>query len=186
MNYSTNIGFTIPNSNYSFKLKKLKLIDDYLFIITELNEVLVYKKENNKTFYKKKYIFLTSKQKRENIFDLFIMNNNNEKILTQNKKILIIISNNLIIFYINLSDGVCFDKINLINFKENNKILNISSINERFLFIIFNQKTFLFDIQTQIVFNEEIFRYKKRQQINSILDNNNNNNNNHHFLNKNN
>ena len=186
MNYSTNIGFTIPNSNYSFKLKKLKLIDDYLFIITELNEVLVYKKENNKTFYKKKYIFLTSKQKRENIFDLFIMNNNNENILAKNKKILIIISNNLIIFYINLTDGVCFDKINLINFKENNKILNISSINERFLFIIFNQKTFLFDIQTQIVFNEEIFRYKKRQQINSILDNNNNNNNNnHHFLNKN-
>ena len=185
MNYSTNIGFTIPNNNYSFKLKKLKLIEDYLFIITELNEILVYKKEKNKIFYKKKYIFLTSKQKRENIFDLFIMNNNNEKILTQNKKILIIISNNLIIFYINLSDGVCFDKINLINFKENNKILNISSINERFLFIIFNQKTFLFDIQTQIIFNEEIFRYKKRQQINSILDNNNNNNNNHHFLNKN-
>ena len=186
MNYSTNIGFTIPNSNYSFKLKKLKLIDDYLFIITELNEVLVYKKENNKTFYKKKYIFLTSKQKRENIFDLFIMNNNNEKILTQNKKILIVISDNLIIFYINLSDGVCFDKINLINFKENNKILNISSINERFLFIIFNQKAFLFDVQTQIIFSEELFRYKKKHQINSILENininNNNNNNNHHFL----
>ena len=48
MNKKSKLGFTIPNKDLKFSYKKTKVIDDYLFIITNLNEILTFKKKKSK------------------------------------------------------------------------------------------------------------------------------------------
>jgi hypothetical protein len=48
MNKKSKLGFIIPNKDLKFSYKKTKVIDDYLFIITNSNEILTFKKKKIK------------------------------------------------------------------------------------------------------------------------------------------
>ena len=154
---SCNLALTIPNPDWNFSSKQAKLIEDHLFIITKRNEILVYEKRedkiNNVSYFEKKFIILTTLQDREEIADVFIMNKANE-ILTQNEPIILIISANLIVYYCNLSDGLCISKVNLSSFIDGN-IVNISSLNKRFILLILNKKAMLYDTFSHMIFKEE-------------------------------
>ena len=129
-----------------------KMIEDRLFVFTKNNEILVLiKKEdkiNNVSYFEKDYLILTSMQEREEIVDVFIMKKANE-IMTQNERIILVVTKSLVIYFCNLSDGLCISKRNLSNFKED-KIIHIASLCERFLLLIFERKAMLFDTFSQL------------------------------------
>ena len=152
-----SLGLTIPNADMNFSCKRTKMIEDRLFVFTKNNEILVLiKKEdkiNNVSYFEKDYLILTSMQEREEIVDVFIMKKANE-IMTQNERIILVVTKSLVIYFCNLSDGLCISKRNLSNFKED-KIIHIASLCERFLLLIFERKAMLFDTFSQMIFKEE-------------------------------
>ncbi len=77
------IGLFIPNSNYTFEIRKIRLIKDHLLILTKKDEVIVYKIEDNK--FTKKYILFTASLNRKEIFDLLIMKFNEQDLLVNIK-----------------------------------------------------------------------------------------------------
>ena len=168
MSFKSKLAMTIPNSDLSFDCKNMKIIENYLFIITSTNEIIIFKKEddliNKVSYFDKKYIILSNYQTREDIFNLFIMNAP-DSILNEEEKYIVVISNNLILHYYNLSDGLCVDKINLSKFKNDN-ILLINSLHSRFLLIIFSKKIIIYDIFTHLIFKEEQTKF-----LNKIIDN---------------
>ena len=168
MSFKSKLAMTIPNSDLSFDCKNMKIIENYLFIITTTNEIIIFKKEddliNKVSYFDKKYIILSNYQTREDIFNLFIMNAP-DSILNEEEKYIVVISNNLILHYYNLSDGLCVDKINLSKFKNDN-ILLINSLHSRFLLIIFSKKIIIYDIFTHLIFKEEQTKF-----LNKIIDN---------------
>jgi hypothetical protein len=74
---NNSLGLYIPNSDYSFQCKKVKPVDDWLFVITKDNEIITYKREDDRVIkisdLKKKFILFTHIQNREEIFDIFVM-----------------------------------------------------------------------------------------------------------------
>ena len=81
-------------------------------------------------------------QDREEILDLFIMDSS--QILTNynNRKTLIIISVNFIIYYFNIEDGLSINNIN-VSLINNDNILYVSPILQRFILFIFKRKEML-------------------------------------------
>lgn len=73
------LGLTILNHDYQFKLTKVKALKDFIFIFTETNEIIVYKnkaknsKNDKEAFFEKKFILFTKSQMREEIFDTLIV-----------------------------------------------------------------------------------------------------------------
>ena len=174
MNLKSKLGFTIPNSDLQFTCKKTKILDDYLFIITNSNEILTFKKEedqiNNISYYEKKYLILTSMQDREEILDLFIMNSSDHILSNyQIEQILIIISKNFIIYYFNIEDGLCLNKINL-SLINNEQILFVSSLLKRFILFIFKRKAMIYDSFSHIIFKEEQMKILNRREDENIND----------------
>ena len=174
MNLKSKLGFTIPNSDLKFTCKKTKILDDYLFIISNSSEILTFKKEedqiNNISYYEKKYLILTSMQDREDILDLFIMNSSDHILSNYNiEQVLIIISANFIIYYFNLDDGLCLNKINLSLIKHE-QILFTSSILKRFILFIFKRKAMIYDSYSHIIFKEEQMKILNRREEENIND----------------
>ena len=174
MNLKCKLGFTIPNSDLKFICKKAKILDDYLFIISNSNEILTFIKEedqiNNISYYEKKYLILTSMQDREEILDLFIMNSSDQILSNYNiEQILIIISANFVIYYFNLDDGLCLNKINL-SLMKNEQILFISSILKRFILFIFKKKAMLYDSYSHVIFKEEQMKILNRREEENVND----------------
>ena len=174
MSNECQLGMTILYSDLKFKSKKLKVINDYLFVITDSNEVIVFKKEediiNNISYFEKRYILLTNVQERQEIFDIFGLDSVNI-ISPVQKKILVIITNNLVVYYFNFEDGLCVNKINL-SILENSPILHISSINDRFLVFIFRKKIFLLDTFTNTILKEEPLQVLKKEEVDIIIEEN--------------
>jgi hypothetical protein len=107
---------TILNSDLKFSTKKLKIIGNYLLVITDTNEVIVFSRHddttNNISYFRKRYIILNSIQVREEIIDMFGLDTINIISPYQNK-CLVIVTKNLVIYYYNILDGLCINKINL-------------------------------------------------------------------------
>ena len=76
MSNECQIGMTILNSDLKFKSKKLKVINNYLFVVTDTNEVIVFSKEedtiNNLSYFEKRYIILNNVQERDEIITPFL------------------------------------------------------------------------------------------------------------------
>lgn len=74
-----SIGLYIPNYDYTFQAKKVKAIQNFIFVTTKQNEIIVYKKDedtnNNISKLICKFILLTHSQIRSNIVDIFIIKN---------------------------------------------------------------------------------------------------------------
>ena len=168
MSSECQLGMTILNSDLKFKSKKLKIINNYLFIITDSKEILVFKKEediiNNLCYFEKRYIILNNVQEREDIIDIFCLDSMNN-IAPVQQKILAIVTKNLVVYYYNFIDGLCFNKINL-SILESSPVLHISSLHNRFLIFIFRKKMFLFDTFTNTVLKEEPLQVLKKEEVN--------------------
>jgi hypothetical protein len=89
MSGECQLGMTILNSDLKFKSTKLKIINNYLFAITDSNEIIVFiKKEdtvNNLNYFEKRYILLNNVQEREEIFDIFCLDSINNLTPIQKK-----------------------------------------------------------------------------------------------------
>ena len=174
MSSECQLGMTILNSDLKFKSKRLKIINNYLFVITDTNEVIVFSKEedkiNNLSYFEKRYILLNNVQEREEIIDIFTLDSINNLTPIQ-KKVLVIITKNLVVYYYNLIDGLCFNKINL-SILENSPVLHISSLNERFLVFIFRKKIFLLDTFTNTTLKEEPLQVLKKEEVDIIIEEN--------------
>ena len=92
MSSECQLGMTILNSDLKFKSKKLKIINNYLFFITDTNEVIVFKKEedkiNNLNYFEKRYILLNNVQEREEIIGIFGLDSINNISPVQKKNII--------------------------------------------------------------------------------------------------
>ena len=174
MSGECQLGMTILNSDLKFKSKKLKIINNYLFVITDTNEIIVFKKEedtiNNLSYFQKRYILLSNVQEREEIIDIFGLDSINN-ISPVQKQVLVVITKNLVVYYFNFEDGLCFNKIN-ISILENSSVLHISVINNRFLVFIFKKKIFLFDSFTNTILKEEPLQVLKKEEVDIIIEEN--------------
>ena len=174
MSAECQLGMTILNSDLKFKSKKLKIVNNYLFVITDTNEIIVFSKEedtiNNLSYFEKRYIILNNVQEREEIIDIFGLDSVN-KINPELQKVLIVITKNLVVYYYNFRDGLCFNKINL-SVLESSPVLHISSLNNRFLIFIFRKKMFLFDTFTNTVLKEEALQVLKKEEVEITLEEN--------------
>ena len=176
MSEECKLGMTILNSDLKFKSKKLKIINKYLFIITDSNEVLAFSKEedaiNNISYFEKRYVILNNVQEREEIIDIFALDSiDNFYPIEEQEKILVIVTKNLVVYYYNFKDGLCFNKINL-SILENSNVLHISSLNNRFLVFIFKKKIFLFDTFTNTSLKEEPLQVLKKEEVDMTIDEN--------------
>ena len=174
MNNECQIGMTILNSDLTFSTKKLKIIGNYLLVITDTNEVIVFSRHddttNNISYFRKRYIILNSIQVREEIIDMFGLDTINIISPYQNK-CLVIVTKNLVIYYYNILDGLCINKINL-SVLVDSPLINVSSLNNRFLVFIFSKKIFLFDTFTNTVLKEEPLQVLKKEEVNIVLEEN--------------
>ena len=174
MSSECQLGMTILNSDLKFKSKKLKIINNYLFVITDTNEVIVFKKEedkiNNLNYFEKRYILLNNVQEREEIIGIFGLDSINN-ISPVQKKILLIVTKSLVVYYYYFEDGLCFNKINL-SILESSPVLHISSINDRFLIFIFKKKIFLFDTFTNTTLKDEPLQVLKKEEVDMIIEEN--------------
>ena len=174
MNNECQIGMTILNSDLKFSTKKLKIIGNYLLVITDTNEVIVFSRHddttNNISYFRKRYIILNSIQVREEIIDMFGLDTINIISPYQNK-CLVIVTKNLVIYYYNILDGLCINKINL-SVLVDSPLINVSSLNNRFLVFIFSKKIFLFDTFTNTVLKEEPLQVLKKEEVNIVLEEN--------------
>ena len=176
MSEECKLGMTILNSDLKFKSKKLKIINNYLFIVTDTNEILAFIKEedtiNNMSYFEKRYVILNNVQEREEILDIFALDSiDNFNPIEEQEKILVIVTKNLVVYYYNFKDGLCFNKINL-SILENSKALHISSLNNRFLVFIFKKKIFLFDTFTNTSLKEEPLQVLKKEEVDMTIDEN--------------
>ena len=176
MSEECKLGMTILNSDLKFKSKKLKVINNYLFIITDTNEVLAFSKKedkiNNMSYFEKRYVILNNVQEREEIIDIFALDSiDNFNPIEEQEKVLVIVTKNLVVYYYNFKDGLCFNKINL-SILENSRVLHISSLNNRFLVFIFKKKIFLFDTFTNISLKEEPLQVLKKEEVDMTIDEN--------------
>ena len=169
MNDHSILGLTLLNPDLDFSVKSIKLREDYLFIITKNNEILVYLKNedtiNKVSFYKKKFLVLTHPQIRPEIFEIFIMNSAN-KILVQSEKLIIILTSNLIVYYCNLSDGLCINKINLSMFHSqmnDGNLIQSYNLNNRFIVLFFERKMLIFDTFSHNIIKDEPMKSLIRQ-----------------------
>jgi len=65
------LGLYIPNPNTCFSLVNLKAINNYIFLITKENEIIVL--TNNDSVIQKKFILFTTSQKRAKITNIFLI-----------------------------------------------------------------------------------------------------------------
>jgi hypothetical protein len=78
---NNTIGLAISNPDFSFEIKKLKNINEYLLLTTKNEEIIVYKEESHNNTFNKKYVLLTHPQKRKSVFELFILNGVNNSLV---------------------------------------------------------------------------------------------------------
>ena len=78
MNYNY-LSLCVHNTDYEFQARLVKSVENYVFVITEKEEVIVYKRIGDVNNYcsnlEKQYILLTHPQERTPIFDVFIIDN---------------------------------------------------------------------------------------------------------------
>ena len=174
MNSEFQLGMTILNSDMKFNTKRIKAIGNYLLIITDTNEVIVFSKHedttNNISYFRKKYIILNSVQKREEIIDMFGLDGANI-ISPFVNRYLVIVTKSLIIYYFNISDGLCINKINL-SILMDSPLLQVSSLYNRFLVFIFTKKIFLFDTLTNTVLKEEPLQVMIKEEVDMVIEEN--------------
>ena len=174
MNSECQLGLTILNSDMKFTTKRIKIIGNYLLVITDTNEVIVFSKHddttNNISYFRKKYIILNSIQNREEIIDMFGLDAINIISPFQNKY-LVIVTKSLIIYYYNFTDGLCINKINL-SVLVDSPLMYVSSLYNRFLVFIFSKKIFLFDTFTNTVLKEEPLQVMIKEEVNIEIEEN--------------
>ena len=174
MNNECQLGLTILNSDMKFVTKRIKIIEDYLLVITDTNEVIAFSKHddttNNISYFRKRYVILNSIQNREEIIDMFGLDSTNIISPYQNKY-LVLITKSLIIYYYNLSDGLCINKINISVFVDS-PLIHISSLYNRFLVFIFSKKIFLFDTFTNTALKEEPLQVMKKEEVEMEIEEN--------------
>ena len=68
---NNSFGLLIANSNFKFKVQWIKNIEDYIFINSKNEELIIFKKQGDSLI--KKYILLTNGQVRDRILDVFIV-----------------------------------------------------------------------------------------------------------------
>ena len=174
MNNECQLGLTILNSDMKFKTKRIKIIGNYLLVITDTNEVIVFSKHddttNNLSYFKKRYIILNNIQNREEIIDMFGMEAINIISPFQNK-FLVIVTKSLIVYYYNFIDGLCINKINLSLFGDS-PLMHVSSLYNRFLVFLFSKKIFLFDTFTNTVLKEEPLQVMIKEEEDIIIEEN--------------
>ena len=174
MNTEFKIGMTILNSDMKFNIKRLKAIDNYLLVITDTNEVIAFSKHddttNNISYFRKRYIVLNSIQNREEIIDMFGLDGANI-ISPFINKYLVIVTKSLIIYYYNLLDGLCINKINL-SILVDSPLLHVSSLYNRYLVFIFSKKIFLFDTFTNTVLKEEPLQVMIKEEVDIVIEEN--------------
>ena len=174
MNNECQLGMTILNSDMKFNTKRIKIIGNYLLVITDSNEVIVFSKHddttNNISYFKKRYIILNSIQNREEIVDMFGLEAINIISPFQNKY-LVIVTKSLIVYYYNFTDGLCINKINLSLFADS-PLMHVSSLYNRFLVFIFAKKIFLFDTFTNTVLKEEPLQVMIKEEVDIIIEEN--------------
>ena len=174
MNNEFQIGMTILNSDMKFKTKRIKAIWNYLLVITDTNEIIVFSKHdditNNISYFRKKYIILNSIQNREEIIDVFGLEGVNI-ISPFINRYLIVVTKSLIVYYYNIQDGLCINKINLSVLVDSN-LLHVSSLFNRFLVFIFSKKIFLFDTYTNTVLKEEPLQVMIKEEVDMFIEEN--------------
>ena len=174
MNNEFQLGMTILNSDMQFKIKKIKAIWNYLLVITDTNEIIAFSKHddftNNISYFKKKYIILNSIQNREEIIDMFGLEGANI-ISPFVNKYLIVITKSLIIYYYNIQDGLCINKINLSVLADSN-LLHVSALFNRFLVFIFSKKIFLLDTYTNTTLKEEPLQVMIKEEVDMVIEEN--------------
>lgn len=72
LNQNNSFGLFIPNSNFNFKVEWIKNIEEFLFVNTINEELIIFKREKEELA--KKFILLTKCQSRDKIIDVFIVN----------------------------------------------------------------------------------------------------------------
>ncbi len=174
MNNEFKLGLTILNSDMKFTTKRIKTVFNYLLVITQTNEIIVFSKHddntNNISYYRRKYIILNSIQNREEIIDIFGLDGANI-ISPFINKYLIVITKSLIVYYYYIQDGLCINKINL-SVLVDSPLMYVSSLYNRFLVFIFSKKIFLFDTFTNTVLKEEPLQVLKKEEVNIVLEEN--------------
>ncbi len=70
-NNINSFGLFIANSNFNFRVEWIKNIDNYLFVNSTNEELIIFKKESEEL--SKKYILLSNGQTRDKILDVFIV-----------------------------------------------------------------------------------------------------------------
>ena len=168
MNNEFQLGLTILNSDMKFTTKRIKTVFNYLLVITQTNEIIVFSKHddntNNISYYRRKYIILNSIQNREEIIDIFGLDGANI-ISPFINKYLIVITKSLIVYYYYIQDGLCINKINL-SVLVDSPLMYVSSLYNRFLVFIFSKKIFLFDTFTNTVLKEEPLQVMIKEEVN--------------------
>ena len=174
MNNEFQLGLTILNSDMKFTTKRIKTVFNYLLVITQTNEIIVFSKHddntNNISYYRRKYIILNSIQNREEIIDIFGIDGANI-ISPFINKYLIVITKSLIVYYYYIQDGLCINKINLSVLADSN-LLHVSSLYDRFLVFIFAKKIFLFDTFTNTVLKEEPLQVMIKEEVDMVIEEN--------------
>ena len=174
MNNEFQLGLTILNSDMKFTTKRIKTVFNYLLVITQTNEIIVFSKHddntNNISYFRRKYIILNRIQNREEIIDIFGLDGANI-ISPFINKYLIVITKSLIVYYYYIQDGLCINKINLSVLADSN-LLHVSSLYDRFLVFIFAKKIFLFDTFTNTVLKEEPLQVMIKEEVDMVIEEN--------------
>ena len=174
MNNEFQLGMTILNSDMKFTTKRIRAIWNYLFVITDTNEIIAFSKyddvTNNISYFKKKYILLNSIQNREEIIDMFGLEGANI-ISSFINKYLIVVTKSLIVYYYNIQDGLCINKINLSVIGDSN-LLHVSTLFNRFLVFIFSKKIFLLDTYTNTTLKEEPLQVMIKEEVDMVIEEN--------------
>ena len=161
MNTFTNkLGFIIPNSDLIFEIKRIVLRYERLFIISKLNEILVV--DYNNGLFEKKYLMLQNTQERDDIKEIFILNKKESILESSMKNVIVTISSKMNILYWDYLSGICYSKVNITKNINNEKVISISNLDDRFILFILAKKFLLFDSFTQSIPLEYCFQYEDK------------------------
>jgi len=136
MNNQISLGFYIPNSDYTFQVEKIICREDFMFIITKENEVIVYQKKlesSGQYVFVRRFLLLTHPQVRKGILDIFLIKLSQSLFNKPSKFIILTISEDLVLNYWNIKDGICINKVKL---NQSDVIKRVYTINFRFFVFI--------------------------------------------------
>lgn len=142
-NSNIQLGFYIPNSDYTFQAEKIICREDFMFIITKENEVIVYQKKQETSgqfVFSRRFLLLTHPQVRQGILDIFLIKLSQSLFNKPSKFIILTISEDLVLNYWNIKDGLCINKVKL---NQTDTLKKVYTINLRF-FVFICKKIFYF------------------------------------------